>query len=82
MHTKDPKSGKSLPIWWNSSLTSLQLIQFTLMMSQATHLVFAGCKNLSVVVVKVYFVYILTLFILFAQFFVASYIKPKKTKKA
>jgi len=52
------------------------------MMSQATYLVFAGCKNLSVEVVKVYFVYILTLFVLFAQFFVASYIKPKKTKKA
>jgi len=82
MHTKDPKTGKSLPIWWKSSLTSFQLIQFTLMMSQATHLVFKGCDQLSIRVTAVYFIYILSLFFLFAQFFVNSYIKPKKSKKA
>ena len=82
MHTKDPKSGKSLPIWWKSSLTSFQLIQFTLMMSQASYLVFHGCDQLSLRVTQVYFVYILSLFVLFAQFFVNSYIKPKKKKTA
>lgn len=82
MHTKDPKTGKSLPIWWKSSLTSLQLLQFTIMMSQATYLVFSNCDKLPIRVVIVYFVYILSLFILFAQFFVASYMAPKKRKTA
>ncbi|KAL7530223.1 hypothetical protein ACHAXR_003369 [Thalassiosira sp. AJA248-18] len=82
MHTKDKKTGKSLPIWWKSSLTSFQLIQFTLMMSQATYLVFHGCDKVSLRVTKVYFVYILSLFFLFAKFFVNSYIKPSKKKSA
>lgn len=81
MHTKDPKTGKSLPIWWKSSLTSFQLLQFTLMMSQATYLVFHGCDQLSLRVTVVYFVYILSLFFLFAQFFVQSYLTPKKKTK-
>lgn len=82
MHTKDPKSGKSLPIWWKSSLTSFQLIQFTLMMTQSSLLVFNGCDKLSLRVTIVYFVYILSLFFLFAQFFVNSYLTPKKKKKS
>lgn len=81
MHTKDPKTGKSLPIWWKSSLTLFQLIQFTLMMSQASYLVLFGCDKLSLRITKVYFGYILTLFVLFAQFFVNSYMTPKKPKK-
>lgn len=82
MHTKDPKTGKSLPIWWKSSLTSFQLIQFTLMMSQATYVVWYGCEKVSLRITKVYFVYVLSLFFFFAQFFVNSYIKPKKKKSA
>lgn len=81
MHTKDPKTGKSLPIWWKSSLTSFQLIQFTLMMGQASHLVFFGCKQLPIRIIMVYFFYILSLFFLFAQFFVNSYMKPKSKSK-
>jgi len=38
MHTKVPETGKNLNIWWKSSLTMMQLIQFTCMMSQATYL--------------------------------------------
>lgn len=82
MHTKDYKTGKSLPIWWKSSLTSLQLVQFTCMMGQSTYLVVKGCDQLPLGVTKVYFVYIMTLFVLFAQFFVASYMTPKKKKTA
>lgn len=81
MHTKVPETGKSLPIWWKSSLTMMQMIQFVTMMSQACILLFGGCDKTSLRVVATYFVYILTLLVLFAQFFVSSYMKPKKGKK-
>jgi elongation of very long chain fatty acids protein 4 len=80
MHTRDPKTGKSLPIWWKSSLTLLQLIQFITMMSQGSYLVIKGCDSLSIRITATYVVYILSLFFLFAQFFVASYMTPKKKK--
>merc|ERR1719215_247711 len=76
MHTKDRTTGKSIPIWWKPFLTSFQLIQFTLMMAQSSYLVFHGCDKLSLRVTRVYFVYIMTLFVLFAQFFVNSYLTP------
>ena len=81
MHTKDPITGKSLPIWWKSSLTSFQLIQFTLMMSQASYLLYHKCDQLSLRVTQIYFWYIMSLFFLFSQFFVNSYIKPSKKRK-
>jgi hypothetical protein len=80
MHTKVPETGRSLPIWWKSSLTMMQMIQFVIMMSQATYLLLSQCKKTSLRVVVAYFLYILTLLVLFAQFFVSSYMKPKKTK--
>jgi len=84
MHTKDPKTGKSLPIWWKSSLTLMQLFQFVTMMTQASYLLATGCKSgVNLKVTACYLVYILTLFGLFAQFFVASYgAKSKKKVKA
>mmetsp|Transcript_8049 Transcript_8049/g.15164 ORF Transcript_8049/g.15164 Transcript_8049/m.15164 type:complete len:276 (-) Transcript_8049:39-866(-) len=82
MHTKVPETGKNLPIWWKSSLTFMQLTQFVTMMSQAIYLLTHGsCKGHSYRITAMYFVYILSLFFLFAQFFVASYMKPKKGKK-
>lgn len=82
MHTKDPKTGKSLPIWWKSSLTMMQLFQFVTMMSQALYLLGTQSEKVSLRVTAVYLVYILSLFFLFAQFFVQSYMKPKPKKKA
>jgi len=82
MHTKVPETGKSLPIWWKSSLTMMQMIQFVIMMSQATYLAVTQCEHVSTRVVLVYLVYIFTLLILFAQFFVKSYMKPRKKKSA
>jgi hypothetical protein len=86
MHTKVPETGKSLPIWWKSSLTLMQLFQFITMMFQGGYLMINGCPKISLRVVACYVTYILSLFFLFAQFFVASYMtKPKKggkTKKA
>jgi len=81
MHTKDPKTGKSLPIWWKSSLTMMQLIQFICMMTQSSSLKLGACKHVGQRIVIVYLVYILSLFVLFGQFFVQSYMKPKKSNK-
>lgn len=84
MHTRDPATGKSLPIWWKSSLTMMQLIQFVTMMTQSTYLMThsSTCTGNSFRITSTYFVYILSLFFLFAQFFVSSYMKPKKKKTA
>lgn len=81
MHTRIPETGKNLPIWWKSSLTMMQLIQFVTMMSQATFLTVTQCENTSLRVVAAYFAYILSLFFLFAKFFVESYMKKPKKKK-
>jgi elongation of very long chain fatty acids protein 4 len=80
MHTKDPKTGKSLNIWWKSSLTMMQMIQFVCMMTQAATLVFTGCPQGPKGVIIVYFFYILSLLFLFAQFYVQSYTKKPKKK--
>jgi len=81
MHTKIPETGKSVPIWWKSYLTLMQLIQFVTMMSQGSYLVIKGCDSLSIQITATYVVYILSLFFLFAQFFVQSYMTPKKKSK-
>jgi len=80
MHTRDPKTGKSLPIWWKSSLTGLQLVQFVTMMSQGSTILYKQCSGVPLRVSALYVVYILSLFVLFLQFFIASYIKPSKKK--
>mmetsp|Transcript_24723 Transcript_24723/g.68342 ORF Transcript_24723/g.68342 Transcript_24723/m.68342 type:complete len:274 (-) Transcript_24723:244-1065(-) len=81
MHTKVPETGKSLKIWWKSSLTMMQMVQFVTMMSQGTYLLVMQNENVPLRITGVYVVYILSLFFLFAQFFVTSYMKPKKKKK-
>jgi elongation of very long chain fatty acids protein 4 len=80
MHTKVPETGKNLNIWWKSSLTSFQLIQFVCMMSQAIYIIFHKNCLVSRRIVVAYLLYILSLFILFSQFFVASYMKPKSKR--
>merc|ERR1711920_1007577 len=67
MHTKVPETGKSLPIWWKSSLTLMQLIQFVTMMSQGTYLLMKGSEyeGASHRIIIVYVAYILSLFFLF-----------------
>lgn len=80
MHTKD--------IWWKSALTMCQMIQFLIMNLQAGYLIYTDCKTFPRNIIVAYLMYILSLFILFANFFVLSYIvkdgkkgdKAKKTK--
>lgn len=77
MHTKD--------IWWKPALTMGQMIQFCLMNLQALYLIFTPGVQYPRNITVAYLFYILTLLFLFAQFFVQSYISPKKkdsSKKA
>jgi len=67
-------------IWWKSFLTSGQMLQFCLMMTQAALLLTRECNELPRRVIGMYFVYIFSLFLLFGQFFVASYMRPTKPK--
>jgi len=73
-------------IWWKSALTLSQMTQFVLMNAQAIYLLYIGCQQYPVKIITVYLYYIVSLLILFANFFVASYVikggKGKKSKTA
>lgn len=66
LHTKE--------IGWKSALTMSQMIQFVLMNAQAGYLIFTGCQEYPRNITMAYFYYIVSLLLLFAQFFVSSYI--------
>lgn len=73
MHTKE--------IWWKPALTMGQMIQFCLMNMQALYLIFTPGHQFPRNITIAYLFYILTLLFLFAQFFIQSYMSPKKKKK-
>ncbi|GMI35810.1 hypothetical protein TrCOL_g10780 [Triparma columacea] len=80
-YAKDGKSGTSVPIWWKPILTMQQMVQFVCMMSQASYILYYDIQTPPKIITQVYLVYIFTLLVLFAQFFVQSYSKPKGKKK-
>jgi len=75
LHTKE--------IWWKPALTMLQMVQFVLMNAQAAHVIYFDCKAYPRNITVAYLYYIVSLLLLFAHFFVMSYVlkggKPKKT---
>ncbi|CAM9107941.1 unnamed protein product [Discosporangium mesarthrocarpum] len=73
MHTKD--------IWWKKYMTLMQMIQFVGMTTQAFYLLGTGCTSYPRRIIVVYAAYILSLLVLFAQFYVQSYTKPKSGPK-
>jgi hypothetical protein len=73
LHTRD--------IWWKKYLTMCQMFQFGCMNVQAVYLLGTGCKQFPPRLTALYFVYIVSMFGLFAHFFVQSYTKPKAQKK-
>jgi elongation of very long chain fatty acids protein 4 len=73
MHTKD--------IWWKHYLTMLQMVQFTCMMSQSVYLQVTECKNYPPQIIKVYFFYILSLFVMFANFLVKDMKRKAHNKR-
>eukprot|EP00980_Cylindrotheca_fusiformis_P031102 scaffold25830_cov162-Cylindrotheca_fusiformis.AAC.3 len=83
MHTKDPITGTSFPIWWKSSLTIMQMIQFITLIASGLYAYTKQCigynQRISVLCVG----YTATLLFLFALFYVAKYGKGSmKTKTA
>lgn len=58
-----------------------QMFQFGCMNVQAVYLLGTGCKQFPPRLTALYFVYIVSMFGLFAHFFVQSYTKPKAQKK-
>lgn len=79
LHTKD--------VWWKSALTMSQMVQFVVMNAQALYLMYTGCSKYPPRITQAYLYYIMTLLVLFANFFVSSYIltggkKSKKSKSA
>jgi elongation of very long chain fatty acids protein 4 len=78
MHTKD--------IWWKKYLTLFQIIQFLTMNAQAIYILGVGCKTFPTQITKLYLGYILSLLVLFLNFYFKTYSSPKpngkKPKKA
>lgn len=75
LHTKD--------VWWKSALTMGQMVQFVLMNSQAIYLMATGSQAYPPRITQAYLYYIVTLLVLFANFFVSSYIlKGSKKSKS
>lgn len=73
LHTKD--------VWWKSALTMSQMVQFVVMNSQAIYLLVTGCQSYPKNITMAYLYYIVSLLILFANFFVMSYIVKSDKKK-
>jgi elongation of very long chain fatty acids protein 4 len=66
LHTKQ--------VWWKSALTMGQMVQFVLMNSQAVYILVTGCGSYPTRITQAYMYYILSLLVLFANFYVSSYI--------
>lgn len=81
MHTKKPETGKSLPIWWKSSLTIMQMIQFITLMGSGVYTYMNECEGNNDRVSSLCVWYTASLLLLFAVFFVGSYAKKSKRKK-
>mmetsp|Transcript_1128 Transcript_1128/g.1731 ORF Transcript_1128/g.1731 Transcript_1128/m.1731 type:complete len:211 (+) Transcript_1128:280-912(+) len=68
-------------IWWKSSLTSLQIIQFLCMITHAFYLMGTDCQSYPPKLTRAYCLYIISLLVLFGNFFVKTYLKGGKKKK-
>jgi len=69
--------------WWSQYLTSLQLIQFILIASQCLIGFYRGSDcGLPDFAKVTLFVYMMTMLILFSQFFISKYLKPAQKDKS
>lgn len=80
MHTKIPGTNESLKIWWKSSLTMIQMIQFVTLMSSGVYAYIKDCPSYNHRLSSLCVWYTATLLFLFASFYSMSYRKPSKKK--
>ena len=73
LHTKEK-------IFWKPALTMSQMVQFVVMNVQAVDLIYNDCKSFPTNITWAYGYYIITLLILFAQFFIRDNFGKKKDK--
>jgi len=72
-------SHKGAEVWWKRYVTSLQLLQFTLMMAQGGWLLASGCKTFPPRLAAIYVSYVLGMFALFSNFYMRTYsVKERK----
>lgn len=67
--------------WWKPLITYMQMLQFLCMNAQAAYLLLNGCaypRNIT----TLYLVYIISLFLLFANFAMRNYCKRPSKKRA
>jgi hypothetical protein len=78
---KDPRTGKPYSVWWKKHLTTLQMTQFFGMNLHGFLILYNGCSQVTPRGTAMYLAYIMSLFILFMNFFIRSYCKrsPNKT---
>jgi len=81
MHTKNPETGKILPIWWKSSLTMMQMVQFVTLMGNGAYAYLNECESYNHKVSFFCVWYTSSLLLLFGIFFVGSYGKKSKRKE-
>lgn len=67
-------------IWWKSQLTVAQMVQFMLMNAQAIYLLSTGCTYYPVKTIYAYFGYVASLLLLFANFYIQSYLSSGSKK--
>jgi len=74
---------KGHSVWWKKHLTSLQMTQFFGMNLHGFLILYNGCNQMPPRGTALYLAYILSLFVLFMNFFLRSYCKksPKRTSK-
>ena len=68
-------------LWWKKYTTQLQMLQFSMMISQAIYSHFMICPVYSKRLNLIYLFYIISLFALFMNFYRKSYSKKSKNKR-
>lgn len=78
---KDERTGKSkYSVWWKQHLTTLQMTQFFGMNLHGFLILYNGCNQVTPRGTALYLAYIMSLFLLFLNFFLRSYCGGKSKK--
>eukprot|EP00656_Telonema_subtile_P000449 TRINITY_DN10205_c0_g1_i4.p1 TRINITY_DN10205_c0_g1~~TRINITY_DN10205_c0_g1_i4.p1 ORF type:complete len:178 (-),score=52.63 TRINITY_DN10205_c0_g1_i4:146-679(-) len=67
-------------IWWKPFVTRMQLVQFTCMLAQASYIMETGSTESPPRMTKIYWGYIVTMMVLFMNFYMKNYKKKDVSK--